>query len=116
MQSHIEVSDSENRKATLLGELLTWKFHSQGPWWAWLDQCAVDGYNLNVRDQEGKTPLHHAVTAKTDSIAKVQKLLEKGADPRMMDFSGLTPVDLAREANPQAFIFLLRAWLAMQEE
>ncbi|KAJ0424945.1 nucleoside phosphorylase domain-containing protein [Aspergillus carlsbadensis] len=107
----------EPLKVTMLKEILTAKSHAQGPWYIWLDRYAVDGYNLNVRDGWGRTPLHYAVEAERSRIDKVRKLLEKGADLAMLDYQGNTPVDLARQSGDIAVqTLLLRAWLAIQRD
>ncbi|KAL2802838.1 nucleoside phosphorylase domain-containing protein [Aspergillus granulosus] len=106
-------STEEPLKVTMLKEILTAKFHTQGPWDLWFERYAVDGYNLNVRDGWGRTPLHYAVEAQRSRLEKVRKLLEKGADLTMADYQGDTPVDLARRSGDIATLtLLLRAWLA----
>ncbi|KAL4868715.1 nucleoside phosphorylase domain-containing protein [Aspergillus spectabilis] len=110
-------STEEPLKVTMIKEILTSKFHAKGPWNIWLDRVAVNGYNLNVRDGWGRTPLHYAVGAPKDRVEKARKLLEKGADLRMMDYEGNTPVDVARQSEDIAILtLLLRAWLAGEKE
>jgi hypothetical protein len=110
-------STEEPLKVTMLKEILTAKFHAQGPWDIWLERYAVDGYNLNVSDGWGRTPLHYAVEAQRSRADKVRKLLDKGANPTMLDYQGNTPVDLARQSGDIAvLILLLRAWLAIQRD
>ncbi|KAL4882682.1 nucleoside phosphorylase domain-containing protein [Aspergillus karnatakaensis] len=107
----------EPLKVTMIKEILTWKFHAKGPWDIWIDRFVVDGYNLNVRDGWGRTPLHYAVEAPQGRMEKARKLLEKGADLRMMDYEGNTPVDLAQQSEDIAMLtMLLRAWLADEKE
>ncbi|KAL2847645.1 nucleoside phosphorylase domain-containing protein [Aspergillus pseudodeflectus] len=110
-------STEEPLKVTMLKEILTAKFHAQGPWDIWLERYAVDGYNLNVSDGWGRTPLHYAVEAQRSRADKVRKLLDKGANPTMLDYQGNTPVDLARQSGDIAVLtLLLRAWLAIQRD
>ena len=52
------------------------------------------GADATERDAHGTTPLHHAIT-RGRSVAFVQLLVERGADPAAMDFAGRTPAALA---------------------
>ena len=49
--------------------------------------------NLNVTDQEGRTPLHIAV--ETGNKELTVTLLKNGADPNIQDIYGLTPLHIA---------------------
>jgi nucleoside phosphorylase len=98
------------RQGRLASELMTWKFHAQGPWPYWLRDYLREGHSVNIRDFEGKTPLHHALTTQYERADKVRGLVEAGADVTMRDFEGQTPVDAAKERDTGLFIFLLRTW------
>ncbi|KAG6974319.1 hypothetical protein JG688_00003134 [Phytophthora aleatoria] len=52
------------------------------------------GFDPNVRDVFGQTPLHVAAMGGYQEV--VQALLERGADPVAQDRSGLTPLSLVR--------------------
>jgi len=53
---------------------------------------------LNLTDEEsGNTPLWHA--ARTGNFKMVQLLLESGADPRIANHDGLTPLQVAKKYN-----------------
>ncbi|KAH7016186.1 nucleoside phosphorylase domain-containing protein [Microdochium trichocladiopsis] len=98
------------RQAHYVSEHILSKFHRAGPWGLCLRKYLEDGNPLNIRDFEGKTPLHHAVVTNYDRDDKVRALVEAGADIAMKDFMEQTPVDLARGKNEQIFIFLLKTW------
>jgi ankyrin repeat protein len=51
------------------------------------------GAQVNIEDDKGNTPLHHAVMAGSDSA--VQLFLEQGADPTAVNDDQKTPLDLA---------------------
>jgi ankyrin repeat protein len=51
------------------------------------------GMDVNVRDHEGSTALHHA--ASRGDNAMIQYLVEKGADPKAVNREGQTTVDMA---------------------
>jgi len=70
------------------------------------DYCEViellmtNGSDVNDRDNWGLTPLHFATFA-TESKARVELLLDWGADPTIKCRKGETPVDLAKDADLQ---------------
>lgn len=52
------------------------------------------GADINVRNSEGRTPLFHiARNGRPDGMARL--LLERGADPEIADFFGMTPLLIA---------------------
>mgnify|MGYP000129000391 CR=1 FL=1 len=50
---------------------------------------------LSFQDSEGQTPLHYAVTCEWEDIATL--LLEKGADPSLVDNDGCTAYETSVE-------------------
>ena len=52
------------------------------------------GANLNVKDENGSTPLHWATYYEYTDIIKL--LLMQGANPYITDNYGLTPIDVAK--------------------
>lgn len=98
------------QQARFASELMTYKYHAQGPWPYWLRDYLKEGHSVNIRDYGGKTPLHHALTTQYERDDKVRGLVEVGADVTMRDFEGQTPVDVAKEQDTGLFIFLLRTW------
>jgi hypothetical protein len=102
--------DSHAMQGRLFSELMEWKNHTQGPWNYWLRDYLVKGHSVNIRDFQGKTPLHHALMTKYERENKVRALVEAGADITMRDFEEQTPVDLAKGVDEGLFIFLLRTW------
>jgi ankyrin repeat protein len=51
------------------------------------------GFNINARDQNGYSPLHHAAARGDNELIKY--LMSKGADPMVMSRRGQTVVDMA---------------------
>lgn len=59
------------------------------------------GVDVNVRDNDGKTPLHLAASSSSlDIISIVDILIEKGANVNIQDNEGKTPLHLAI-SNPE---------------
>jgi nucleoside phosphorylase len=106
----ISRDETHAQQARFASELMTYKYHAQGPWPYWLRDYLKKGHSLNIRDFGGKTPLHHALTTQYERGDKVRELVEAGADVAMQDFEGQTPVDVAKEQDAGLFIFLLRTW------
>ena len=83
-----------------------------------LDDLLSKGANPNVKDNRGRTPLHHA--AFYGYAENVQVLLAAGADPNARDNEGWTPLNAANSGrNDRRVIKMLRAaggkrqsWLA----
>ena len=66
-----------------------------------------EGADPNVRDEEGRTPLHHAV--KDNRLDIVKLLVESGADVNAPDNYGLTPLHYAVHCGYEKLVdFLLR--------
>jgi ankyrin repeat protein len=103
------IDDNQARGGRFASELMLWKNHAAGPWNYWLHSYLGDGYDVNVRDFDGKTPLHHAVATKFEKESKVKALLEAGADVTILDSNHQTPVEIAR-GDTGLFMRLLRAW------
>jgi ankyrin repeat protein len=61
------------------------------------DVLAVDPDAAFTVDSMGQTPLHYAAGAKNVAIVKL--LLDKGADPNLMNDEGVTPADTARSVG-----------------
>lgn len=97
-------------QALMVSDVIVQGFSTQGRWYIWLSNYLKEGHSVNIRDFDGKTPLHHALTAQKERENKVQSLVEAGADVTMQDFQGHTPVDVAKEQDTGLFIFLLRTW------
>jgi ankyrin repeat protein len=60
-----------------------------------LDAIISSGEDLNAKDSEGKTALHHAVSA--DNSAAVVKLVRANADPSIKDGQGRTAEELGEQ-------------------
>lgn len=82
----------------------------------------VRGAGVDVRDSEGQTPLQRTITAGTlndDAILKAklkiaQLFLEYSANPNLIDHSGKTVLDYAREYSNQPFEDLLKRSSSVQ--
>ena len=60
----------------------------------WIHDLISVGADVNARDKKGWTPLHYAAAAKWQEDS-VGMLLQRGADPRILDNEGLPPAHLA---------------------
>ncbi|MFH1038870.1 MAG: ankyrin repeat domain-containing protein [PVC group bacterium] len=58
-----------------------------------VNELIADGGDVNVRDDEGWTPIYHAL--QNNHAAVVEALLENGADLNVRDPNGQTPLSLA---------------------
>lgn len=65
-------------------------------------RCGVD---VNARTARGSTPLHYAVQVQNTSLIHV--LMEAGADPRITDNHGQTPLAVARALADRPTVALL---------
>ena len=70
------------------------------------------GADINVKDSDGKTPLHHAVVFNDPSIVKI--LVDAGADVYVKDkggffSSGKTPLQIARSKASAEVVKVLEA-------
>ncbi|MDE2974521.1 MAG: ankyrin repeat domain-containing protein [Gemmatimonadota bacterium] len=61
-------------------------------------ECAESGWDVNVRNADGDSPLHQAVRA-MDTVM-IASLLEIGADPDAANDEGATPLEIALTENP----------------
>lgn len=60
--------------------------------------CAESGWDVNMRNADGDSPLHQAVRA-MDTVM-IASLLEIGADPDAANDEGTTPLETALTENP----------------
>jgi hypothetical protein len=64
--------------------------------------------DVNVANENLETPLHKAVTNGSEEVVKM--LVERGADPRISDKFGQTPVDIAEKFFKKDLVPLLRTY------
>ena len=62
----------------------------------------ASGVNVNIKDENGNTPLHHAVSANNQEIVEV--LLANGADINIQNKDGATPLYNAVLQHNQAMV------------
>ena len=55
----------------------------------------TDKKDINIKNKDGKTPLHISILTEKPSLIK--KLIKRGADINIKDKEGKTPIDLAQE-------------------
>jgi len=76
-------------------------------------QLLIDaGAPVNIQDEEGMTPLHHAALHNYSKCAQV--LLKAGADLKATNHAGQTPLDLAMERPKTRTAHLLREHEALE--
>jgi len=70
------------------------------------------GADVNLQDNLGHIPLHHAAQAFRDMCpeAVVRILLEHGADVNLLDNKGRTPLQTAEKKHNVVIAHLLQAW------
>ena len=59
------------------------------------------GADVNVKDQFGWFPLHHAASLAILDVEILKYLIEKGADVNVLDDDGKTPFDYANDAKKE---------------
>eukprot|EP01103_Thecamoeba_quadrilineata_P000632 TRINITY_DN10543_c0_g1_i1.p1 TRINITY_DN10543_c0_g1~~TRINITY_DN10543_c0_g1_i1.p1 ORF type:complete len:392 (-),score=64.43 TRINITY_DN10543_c0_g1_i1:48-1223(-) len=64
--------------------------------------------DVNYSNEAKETPLHRAVTNGDENL--IRALIERGADPRIVDNYGSTPVDIAEKFFKKNLIPLLRTY------
>lgn len=62
-------------------------------------------FNINTKDENGDTPLHHAVT-KINNIPMIQLLINSNADPNIVNNNGETPLHIVSDDYDAALILL----------
>jgi ankyrin repeat protein len=78
------------------GQSYTANFHLHAPlgWMPAMKYLVEElGHDVNVRDQTGYTPLHHAASRGDNEM--ILYLVSKGADPLAVASNGRTTVDMA---------------------
>ncbi len=65
-----------------------------------LQSLISGGLNVNVANQEGKTPLHEAVSKGDEKI--IEMLLAAGANPNAKNYLGQTPLHILANSSPIA--------------
>jgi ankyrin repeat protein len=103
---HFRVADAllqagadPNAGISILHAACDWHFAHLVPALRYLAQV---GWDVNLRDSTGQTPLHKAAFLGYAAAARV--LFDNHADPGIKDLSGLTPLDVARQWNKVAAI------------
>ncbi|RVD88962.1 uncharacterized protein DFL_003125 [Arthrobotrys flagrans] len=106
----VPVDTSNALQATYCRGFIMPKSNGMGPWGIVLRDYVERGNSLGVQDDDGRTPLHHAIETKYDREGKVGVLVEMGADITRKDSMGRTPIDVAKNVDGRLFNFLLDVW------
>lgn len=67
-----------------------------------------NGADINAKDSNGYTALHHAAKG-SHTLAQVEELLKGGARPNLKAKDGMTPITLAESAGKKRLLELLRS-------
>jgi hypothetical protein len=70
--------------------------------------CLLRGDDVNYANESKETPLHKAVTNGNEDI--ITALVERGADPRLVDNYGANPVDIAEKFFKKNLIPILHSY------
>jgi ankyrin repeat protein len=98
----LEAGADPNAGTSILHASCDWHFEYLVPA---LQYLARNGWNVNARDADKLTALHKA--AMLGYASAVRALIALHADPTVRDFTGSTPMDLARRWNKPATIKVL---------
>ncbi len=72
-----------------------------------LEPLLRDGANIDARDDEGRTPLFTMVQTAVAPVSELEALLVLGADARIPDSAGTTPLALAADRGVQGYVDVL---------
>ncbi len=72
--------------------------------------------NVNIRDNEGKAPLHYAVIILGQNTWIAERLLNKGAEINIQDNEGKTPLDYAISSEREEVIEILTGKILLSDE
>ena len=73
-----------------------------------LVECLDQGADVDARGPFGETALHWAAMLGRETMAEL--LLEKGANPSTVDYSGRTPMEFARSCRKHRVGVVLDKW------
>lgn len=108
------LANPNKRKKITTNEILNqslWKALSEDNY-KHAQDLVLTGAKVNIKNKEGKTPLHYAAISKNADIDFIDFLIEKGADVNAKNRQGETPIHLAtistrEEADSYKIIQLL---------
>lgn len=72
------------------------------------------GADKNARDNNGRTPLHYAITRSRGAEAVARHLLDNGSDPLARDQHGVTPYDIAHSQRDDRLVEMFKTALRKQ--